>query len=78
MVDALAPGGMTGSGVRWDTIHAFKGLEAPVVIVTDVDGTGPRWEDLLYVGMTRATDWLLVLTSIEELWERIPPVVAEW
>lgn len=70
VVDALAPGGMTGSGVRWGTVHAFKGLEAPVVIVTDVDETGPHWEDLLYVGMTRATDRLVVLTSVGELVER--------
>lgn len=70
VVDALAPGGMTGSGVRWGTVHAFKGLEAPVVIVTDVDETGQHWEDLLYVGMTRATDRLVVLTSVDELAER--------
>lgn len=70
VVDALAPGGMTGSGVRWGTVHAFKGLEAPVVIVTDVDETGRHWEDLLYVGMTRATDRLVALTSVEELAER--------
>ncbi|GAA1424368.1 nuclease-related domain-containing DEAD/DEAH box helicase [Agrococcus citreus] len=77
VVDALAPGGMTGSGVRWGTIHAFKGLEAPVVIVTDVDGTGPLWQDLLYVGMTRATDRLVVLTSLGELAELVPTPRSE-
>ncbi|MGC5076158.1 NERD domain-containing protein [Agrococcus sp. DT81.2] len=73
VVDALATGGMTGSGVRWGTIHAFKGLESPVVIVTDVDETGQHWEDLLYVGMTRATDRLVVLTCVEELAARVLP-----
>ena len=73
VVDALAPGGMTGPGVRWGTVHAFKGLEAPVVVLTDIDGAGPLWQDLLYVGMTRATDRLVVLTSMESLAELAPP-----
>jgi superfamily I DNA/RNA helicase len=51
-------------------VHRYKGLESPVVIVTDVDGVSPDWEDLLYVGMTRATERLIVLTSLEELHER--------
>ncbi|MGM1030470.1 MAG: NERD domain-containing protein [Actinomycetota bacterium] len=73
-VGALAPGGMSDSGVRWGTIHAFKGLESPVVIVSDIDGTGHLWQDLLYVGMTRATDRLVVLTSMEEFAEHSPPL----
>ncbi|WP_342384413.1 ATP-binding domain-containing protein [Agrococcus sp. KRD186] len=56
--------------MRWGTVHRYKGLESPVVIVTDVDGVSPDWEDLLYVGMTRATERLIVLTSLEELHER--------
>ncbi len=45
--------------LRYSTIHAFKGLEAPAVIVTDVDRElVPDLESVLYVGLTRATDRL--------------------
>ena len=41
------------------TIHAFKGLEAPAIIVTDLDRESvPNFESVLYVGLTRATDRL--------------------
>lgn len=44
------------------TIAAFKGLEAPVVIVTDlVDFTGPRAEALFYVACTRPLERLTLL-----------------
>ncbi len=50
--------------VRWTTVHAFKGLEAPVVILTDIDDVvGPRAEALFYTGVTRATDRLIVLAN---------------
>jgi len=56
----LAPG-----GIRYCTIHAFKGLEAPVVIVTDVDSVGTEEDhSLLYTALTRATDRLFVLADI--------------
>lgn len=54
-------------GLRWGTIHRYKGMESPVVVVTDIDGTGSGWHDLLYVGMTRATERLVVLTSLDTL-----------
>ena len=47
--------------IRWGTIHEFKGLEAPAVILTDVDLSKPYHRDLLYVGASRATDRLVVL-----------------
>ncbi len=48
--------------LQYCTIHAFKGLEAPAVVVTDLDGdTSPNFESLLYVGLTRATDRLFAL-----------------
>jgi len=40
------------------TIQAFKGLEAPAVIVTDITRFVPNYESMLYVGLTRATDRL--------------------
>jgi hypothetical protein len=61
----------TGSGprrgqVQYSTIHAFKGLEAPAVIVTDLDDRlVPDLEPLLYVGLTRAMDRLVALIEID-------------
>jgi hypothetical protein len=47
---------------RFTTIHAFKGMESPVVAVTDIDHVGSaQTESLLYVAMTRATDRLILL-----------------
>ncbi|MGP5396533.1 NERD domain-containing protein [Arthrobacter rhombi] len=43
------------------TIQAFKGLEAPAVVVTDMDRAVANYESLLYVGLTRATDRLFAL-----------------
>jgi len=46
----------------FSTVHAFKGLEAPVVIVTDILSLAtPRDFDLLYIGMSRALHRLAVL-----------------
>jgi hypothetical protein len=48
--------------VQYSTIHAFKGLESPAVIITDLDettATDNNFEALLYVGLTRATDRLI-------------------
>ena len=48
--------------VEHSTIQAFKGLEAPAVIVTDLDRClVPNFESLLYVGLTRATDRLVAV-----------------
>ena len=49
--------------IRWGSIHEFKGLEAPAVILTDVDLPKGYHRDLLYVGASRATDRLLVLEA---------------
>lgn len=54
--------------LRYSTIHAFKGLDAPAVIITDLDeATSPTFESLLYVGMTRATDRLTALIETHTL-----------
>ena len=48
--------------LQYSTIHAFKGLDAPAVIVTDLDSKRvPNLEAVLYVGLTRATDRLFAL-----------------
>jgi hypothetical protein len=45
--------------LQYSTIHAYKGLDAPAVIVTDLDRElVPNFESVLYVGLTRATDRL--------------------
>lgn len=72
VADALARHDGDANGTPWGTVHAFKGLEAPAVVLTDVDGTSPRWQDLLYIGATRATERLVVLTSLDEIADRAP------
>lgn len=58
--------------VRCSTVHAFKGLESPAVIVTDLDEPHqPGFEALLYVGLTRPTDRLSVLASREALADKV-------
>lgn len=54
--------------LRYSTIHAFKGLDAPAVIVTDLDHIGsPNFDALVYVGLTRATDRLVTLIETKTL-----------
>ena len=55
--------------VHYSTIHAFKGLEAPAVIVTDLDETATTdsFDSLLYVGLTRATDRLIAFIEATTL-----------
>lgn len=58
-----ADGGLPKPGrLQFATIQAFKGLESPAVVLTDLDGHRvPNFESLLYTGMTRATDRLIAL-----------------
>lgn len=58
----LAPFGHAGKKVPYTTIQSFKGLDAPAVVVTDVeDAGGAAAEALLYVALSRASDRLFVL-----------------
>lgn len=59
----------TRSGrLQHSTIHAFKGLESPAVVVTDLDrAITPNFEALLYVGLTRATDRLVAMIETDSL-----------
>jgi hypothetical protein len=66
-VSTLGSGIRDPSYIRWGTIHEFKGMEAPAVILTDISGTSARLPDLIYAGATRAQDRLVVLTSLEYL-----------
>jgi superfamily I DNA/RNA helicase len=61
--DRLALARDAGPGqIPYTSIHAFKGMEAAAVVVTDLhDVEGPEMESLLYVAITRATDRLVLL-----------------
>lgn len=50
--------------VPFSSIHAFKGLEAPAVIITDIDNLeDEKARALLYVGMSRARIRLFLLMN---------------
>lgn len=50
--------------LQYSTIHAYKGLDAPAVVLTDLDrGLVPSFESIMYVGLTRATDRLYGLVE---------------
>jgi len=50
--------------VRYGTVHAFKGLEAPVIILTDVAAIQDvRSQALFYVAITRATERIVCLVD---------------
>lgn len=50
--------------MRYGTVHAFKGLDSPAVILTDIASFGSaRDQTLFYVGASRARDELTVLMS---------------
>ena len=50
--------------VQWTTIHSFKGLESPAIIITDIERiSGEKAMNLLYVGMSRAFSNLTLLIS---------------
>ena len=60
--EACLTGKDTAEIVRYSTISAFKGLEADVVILTDInDFESDWWRSVLYVGMSRARVELVIL-----------------
>ncbi|HID64097.1 MAG TPA: hypothetical protein EYP49_15370, partial [Anaerolineae bacterium] len=54
-----------GSGeIFCSTIHSFKGLESPIVILAEIEPYGAQdLEPILYVGCSRACNHLIVLAS---------------
>lgn len=53
---------MNGAGSPYATVHAFKGMENKVIILTDVTVSNQQFHrDLFYTGMTRATECVRVL-----------------
>lgn len=61
--DRLRPAYMAGSGhIPYCSVHAFKGMEAAAVIVTDINTiSGAAPASLFYVAVTRAVDKLVML-----------------
>jgi superfamily I DNA/RNA helicase len=53
--------------VLFETIRRFKGMEREVVVLVELPTEGDRLDELLYVGLTRATTELVVIA---------PPVLA--
>jgi len=52
----------TGSGVRYASVNAFKGLEAKKIILTDVQLDGREFRrNQLYTGITRSTESVVIL-----------------
>jgi hypothetical protein len=53
-----------GAPVAFCTIHAFKGMESPVVVMCDIARmSGEEAQTMLYVGMSRARSHLIVLLN---------------
>lgn len=58
----LRPAWQSGHETSYTTVHAFKGMENKVVILTDVALSDQDFHrDLFYTGMTRATESIRVL-----------------
>lgn len=59
----LRPFSLRADGaIRYGSIYSFKGLEAPAIVVTDIEGIGsPAARSLFYVALTRAVQRLVVL-----------------
>lgn len=60
----LRPAWQSGDGASYASVHAFKGMENKIIILTDVMLTDHDFRrDLFYTGMTRATESVRVLCN---------------
>ena len=69
--------GEPGSCIIFSTIHSFKGMESPVIIlcgISSIDGDEER--ALLYVGMSRARSHLIIVAS-EKLKKALPELTRK-
>lgn len=58
----LRPARQTGEATAFTTVHAFKGMENKIVLLTDVELNNTDFHrDLFYTGMTRSTESVRVL-----------------
>ena len=63
--------------VLFSTVHSFKGLESPVVILIDFESIDyDRQKNLLYVGMTRARSALYVIMGVSA-YQKVEKMIRE-
>lgn len=70
----LNPALLVEDSLKFCTVHSFKGLEAPVVFLLDVDSFANDQARLLnYVAISRATSMLYIFyrADLEEEWENL-------
>lgn len=64
----LLPAGSSEGAVTYSSVHAFKGLENKVVVVTDLDlAAAPTGRALFYTALTRTTNAVHVLCREEDM-----------
>ncbi|MFM7259091.1 MAG: ATP-binding domain-containing protein [bacterium] len=64
--------------LRWETLHRFKGLEAAVVVLHDVRGSGPNVDtEAIYTACSRAQHALYVLRTDDYAGESPLPLQGE-
>ena len=65
LADVLRPYGRADhNSIRYCSVHAFKGLEAPAIVLTDVESISHDFAvSLFYVSVTRVLQRLIVLAS---------------
>jgi len=70
----LRPAWQSGEGTAYASVHAFKGMENKIIILTDVVLTDQEFHrDVFYTGMTRATECIRVLCD-----KRSEAVLCGW
>jgi superfamily I DNA/RNA helicase len=63
-LDSVISASRSDKHIFFSTIQAFKGLESPVIILTDIESLDRESQKhLLYVGMTRAKTLLYILAN---------------
>jgi hypothetical protein len=62
---SLQPAWKKGSAISYTTIHAFKGMENKIIILTDVVLDGKTFQrNIFYTGMTRALETVYILCHV--------------
>lgn len=76
--DRIRPFGATEGGyIRYSSIQSFKGLEAPAIIITDLDNLSQKsFEALIYIGITRSLHRLIIVMQ-ESLKAMLLPAPAD-
>ena len=63
----IVPAGSSEAVLTYTSVHAFKGMENKVIIVTDLNlGAGDTSRALFYTALTRATESVFILCRTED------------